>query len=613
MSVTFDILIKDAKIVDGTGSPAFKGSVGIKGEKIKEVGDFKGESAQEIDGSELIVSPGFVDMHHHGDLTLLQHPDAESAIMQGVTTFVGGNCGASMAPLNGFMPFGISSASIAGSWWQEVEPHSYGPPNFIPIDKYKQALEKNLGYEINWKTFGEFLEVVEKGGISINYVPLIGHNTVRIAVMGENFTRRALPDEIRRMKKHLEEGMESGAFGLGTGFDGGPGDFSSTEEVIELAKAVRRKGGIYASHTRNSDRNYPSTDPKEWGYGICHFISPDEMPAARYYGYLEAVEVARQAEISTQIAHLQCAYDIYHNFTEELQEAAANATLDIIDQAQAEGLNVSFDVIPDADVHGTLMSQPSLIGIFNKWLIRCGSKEQFLKNLKIRGFRNELRKEILSGRFKVLMILPRTDYGWIDRVVIMICTNKKCEGKTLREIARMRQTDPFDALFDLLIEDPDIKFNCRDPRWSEIIMNKFLKHPAAMIGSDLKFTSFTGSKLQGGGGIAAGAPGLATYASLPRYIRKYVREGSVLTLEEAVKKATSMPAQKLGLKDRGVIKPGSFADIVIFDFEKIRDKGTWTNPRVRPEGINWVMVNGKIVYEKMAHTGVKSGKVLRRA
>jgi len=612
MTEQFDLLIKNSKIVDGTGAAAFTGSIGIKDEKIIAVGNVDGQALREIDGQGLVVCPGFIDIHAHGDVNLFQFPLAENFIMQGITTTVGGNCGMSMAPMRDLVPWGIFASSIIGGIWPEIEPDTYGPPNFPSLKKYGKILEDLLGYAFDWSTLGEFLSKLENGGVSLNYVPLVGHNTVRLAVMGDNFKRKAIPSEVDEMKRHVADAMECGAFGLGAGFDGGPGDFAPLEEAIELAKVARQYDGIYASHTRNFDNNFPSNNPDDWGYGICHHISAEEMSLARYFGYLESIEVARQAGISTQIAHLCPGYTIYQHYPENLQEAAAKATLDLIDHARAEGLDVSFDIIPDDDPHGTMLSQPGLIGLFSSWLTKLGSAERLVANLKIREFRNELKKEIMGGKFKFIMIHPKTDRFWMDRIVILICKNQNYVGKTIRQISTAKKTDPAEAVFDIIIEDPDTKFSCNDPRWTETTVKVLIQHPVAMIGSDLNVVPFGETKLQGGGGLGVGEPGLATYATYPRYIRRYVREKSILSLEEAVKKATYLPAQKLGIRDRGVIKKGTFADVLLFDFQNISDKGTWLKPRVRPEGINYVIINGKIVYENMTHTGVKSGRVLRR-
>jgi N-acyl-D-aspartate/D-glutamate deacylase len=610
-SERYDVLVKNAKIVDGTGKTAFKGSIGIEGEKIAAVGNVRGDAAIVIDGAGLIACPGFVNPHDHGDGgfgdTFLTYPLCENHVMQGVTTIVGGNCGASLAPMKDY----IFTPEIVARWWHEVDPTTYAPPVVLPLEKYRKILEEKLGYALDWRTFGEFLSKVEKTRISVNYVPLVGHNAVRIAVMEMDFQRKAKPSEIEEMKKHVDEAMRSGAHGFSVNLDGIPGcgDFASTEEVIELAKVAQKYGGLYTTHMRNADNNYPTDKPEEYGYGICHNISVEEMPVSKYYALLEAIEVCRKANIPTQLSHVMNIYLIYQYFPDYLQEACAKAMLEIIDKAREEGLEINFDVMPDWDIHELMLSATELTGLFMKWLKRFGSKERLVENLKMKDFRDELRKVIMGGRFKINMIHPKTDPFWMDRVYIVSSKNKAYERKTINEIARLKHTDPIDTIFDIIIEDPNATFNCTDIRWTEAIVRTWLKHPASMVGFDIwGVPPFTEPPLATWTG---GTHGLGLYAGYPRYIRKFVKEKAIFTLEEAIKKATYLPAQKFRLKDRGVISPGAYADILLFDFEKIREKGTQLNPRQAPEGIAHVLVNGKVVYENMAHTGARPGKVIR--
>ncbi|MFX0203779.1 MAG: amidohydrolase family protein, partial [Candidatus Hodarchaeota archaeon] len=498
-------------------------------------------------------------------------------------------------------------------WWREVEPHSYGPPYFLSLERYGKILEEKLGFAIDWRTFGEYLAKVETMGISVNYVPLVGHNAVRLAVMGMDFKRRAKPAEIEAMKKHVEEAMTSGAHGFTTNLDGVPGvgEYANTEEIIELAKVAQKFDGIYAAHTRNCDNNYPG-EIEEYGYGICHNITPAEMHLAKYYGLLEAIEVGRRARVRTQISHLILVYLIYQDFPKYLQEAVAKATLEIIDKAKAEGIDIAFDIEPDPDIHAALMAASNLIEIFFKRLTQIGSRERFVKNLKIKAFRDELKKEMMNGKFKILMIHPKTDPYWFNRIKILVCRNKDHEGKTIGEISHEKNMDPMDIIFDVIIEDPDTKFNCTDDRrWTEIAQRVFIQHPLCTVGMDIQ--ALPSLKVPPYKAIwpGAGAPGLGFYGFYPRYIRKFVKEWKYLTLEEAVKKATYLPAQRFGLEDRGLISPGAYADILVFDFAKIAEKGTPLDPRQAPEGIHYTIVNGKVAYEKLAHTKARPGKVLR--
>ena len=614
MSDHYDLLIKNATIIDGTGNSASKGSVGIRGEQITAVGTVNGDEGREIDGSDLVACPGFIDIHSHADHTILWYPLAESFVMQGVTTFVGGNCGMSPAPIKNLMPAMIPFLNGAPAWWQDADldegSHSLSSLySYIPLDRYGDLVAEKMGFAADWRTLDEFLSTVESAGLSVNYVPLVGHNAIRIAAMGEDFKRPATLDEIALMEKHVHEAMESGAIGLCTGLDSSPGEYASLDEILRLARVAQHYGGTYHTHTRHHQNNYPTDNLEECGYGLYHG-SPDEITVGRYRGLLEAVDICRQAEIRLQISHITSAYIINQPCPDSLHRAAAEATLqDIIDGPQREGLDLAFDLIPDESAG--VFSTPGLLDVFAAWLPQFGSATKLLDNLREPAFRDQVRQAIDSGRFKILMLCPKTDPYWPEHFVVLRCANGTYEGKTFGQVARMVDGDGVDAMCELLGEDPDTKFNQRDLRRLDQYTEVFLQHPSCMIGidscvHDTEFhidTPFPNS-------IMAHQN---AYGMFPQYIRRFVREKGVLSLEAAIRKATSAPAQQLGLKKRGTLRVGSYADIVLFDADRISEGGDWLTPAQPPAGIECVLVNGKIAYEKMRHTETRSGKVLRRA
>jgi len=601
MSENYDVLIKDSKIVDGTGKPVFRGSIGIKGEKIFVAGNVKGDATKEIDGSKLITCPGFIDPHSHADMTVLLYPLAENLVMQGITTFLGGNCGLSLAPIKEYFS---SDLTLAGEWWNEVEPDKPGPPPYIPLDKYGDVIRKKLGFSISWRSFKDLLSTVERVGLSVNYASLVGHGTVRIAAMGDDFKRRAKAKEIEEMKIYVEEAMRSGAFGLSSFTDPSPGEYASVEEITELAKVAQKYGGIYFPHTRHVQSQWPSDDPEEYGYGIYHGPVEDVI-VGMYRGVVEAIEISRKAGIPLHIAHLSNVYRVFQPHPDYLDEAGAKATLEVIDNARKEGVEVTFDVIPFA---ASITSQSTLIWAFSKWLGKSGKEEQ-MKKLKTEGFREEVRKVYNSNRLKFGMVHTKADPYWMDCFTILSCKNKKYEGKTIGEIAHEKNEEPLEVIFDILVEDLDtIWVQSLDRRGTVTSISVLLKHPAAMPCTDIVAYG-TKPLIDADRGYSQPPP--IAFGLYPHYIKTLVKDRVVLTLEEAIKKATYMPAQMLGLKDRGIISSYAYADLVIFDFEKIRDRGTWLEPQQAPEGIAYVIVNGEIIYEKMKHTGAKPGKVLR--
>ncbi len=578
-SLEYDIIIRNALVIDGTGQPARRASIAIVNGRIAEIGDVRGDAKRIIEASGLIATPGFIDIHAHGDLTILQYPLAENYVLQGVTTIVGGNCGFSPAPIKNVWLMSFWEFD----WWHEIAPYKYDPDVIQPIEKVNEKLKEKYGWSIDWRSFSEFLSRVEQTGISVNYIPLIGHNTVRAAVMEKDFKRKARPEEIEEMRKLVAEAMEAGAFGMSTGLDYIPGAYADTSEIVELVKVVKEYGGLYFTHWRSGYRT------GDW--------SRD-----RVKGLIEAIEIAKKTGVSLQISHIYSVYTVQPLPPKVLQEAQAKATLEVIEKARSEGVDVTFDVIPNVD--GGLFIIPRLVSYLTPWLIELGSIEALIRNLKIKEFRDEVKEAIRAGKFRYLN--PKVDPLWMDKMRILAHKNESYVGKTIGEIAKSRNEDPLDTLMNLVIEDPNAKVR-RGQIISEHEVPIYIKHPLAMIGIDTFALDFKWEVKY----PPYYLPHPNTYNAYPRFFRKYVKEMGVLSLEEAVMKVTSMPAKKLGLKDRGIIRKGAWADIVLMNFEKLSDSEDYIEPRKPPRGIEYVLVNGEIVVDKGEHTGKRAGKVLK--
>jgi N-acyl-D-amino-acid deacylase len=591
----YDVLIKDATIVDGTGKPGFKGSVAIRGETIAAVGQVSGEAAKVIDGDGLVACPGFVDTHSHADSSILQYPLAENLVMQGITTFVGGNCGFSMAPVQ-------------------------DPARFEQI---MQA--RRLDVDLSWRTFGEWLTTVEKTGISPNYAPLVGHSTVREVVMGDDFKRKATADEIEEMKGLVDEAMRSGAVGLSAGLDAAwAGHFADVDaEIVPLARIAQAYGGFFAPHTRHHQNQWPVADPSEYGYGIFH-APTGEIIAGRYHGLMEAVEISRKANrAQLHIAHFTPIYIIPQPHPRYVDEVIARASLEaIIDEARHEGLDVTFNALGWEQSIGSEV--PIIDSFFARQLLlpdwlRAMSQEEFADRLEARDFREKVKGMVYSGKFKFGMVHPLTDPYWMDCYRVLRSKTKAYEGRTIWEIARERQPDSIieavydeslEVVFDIVLEDPGATWALVVDKRESGALPTFFKHPAGLPCTDVSALP-AGPPTEKAPG--RGIPPIA-YGMYPHYIRTYVKELGTLSLEEAIKKVTSFPAQEvLKLKDRGVVQEGACADLVVFDFEQIKESDDFLEPWRPPEGIEHVLVNGKVVYEKGAHTGERPGKVLRRS
>ncbi|MCL0078245.1 D-aminoacylase [Dehalococcoidia bacterium] len=578
-----DILIRNGSIVDGSGGGAFKGSIAISGERIVEIGEIATDDYDRIiDAEGLVVAPGFIDAHAHADKTLFLYPTAPSFVMQGVTTTIGGNCGNTAAPMKDYWPLNM--------FWDldaiyELRPFKYQSKEIVPLEDFKPKAKELYGLDVDWRTFGEFLARLERTGLSVNHVPLVGHNTIRTEAMGTDYERNPTAAELDKMKQMVAEAMEAGAFGLSTGLDYIPGIYADTAEIVELVQVVKDYGGIYATHCRRAGVRGKKT----------------HSPASGITGLMEAIEIGKQTRVPVQISHLLPAYKVDSPPPPRLVEAIAQATLEIIDRAEEEGVDVSFDVIPNT-TGGTLTST-NLVAVLAPWLRELGSPERLAESLRAKDFQEEIREVITSGKWSSLD--PQADPYWMDRLVIARCRVKEYEEKSIGEIARGEDADPLDTLFAVIMKDPTAKMRSEFMREKAVIT--FLKHSKAMVGLDT-YTFDTDWRMKH---PPYYVPHPNTYGGFPRYLRRYVNELKIMSLEEAINKATYAPAQRFGLKERGVLATGAYADIVLFDKISISERGDALEPSQYPQGIEYVIINGEVVVEDGRHTGARSGKVLR--
>ena len=523
------ILIKNGVIVDGMGRPSYIGDLYIEGGKIATVGKTKEKDADiEINASNLVVSPGFIDMHGHSDYTLLVNSFADSKVRQGVTTEVIGNCGQSAAP-------------ILGEAKEEAE-----------------RIAERYELRVDWTYMGEYLERLEKKGISINVAALVGFGTVRLSVMGYE-AREPREEEMNEMKSLIARSLDEGAVGMSTGLRYVPQSYAKTEEVIEISKVVAEKGGIYTSHIR------------------------DEGDGGRLIEAIEeAIRIGREAGVSVEISHLKILAKPLWNLCDKM--------LDLIETARNEGIDVTADQYPYR------ASGTSLMAWIPKWA-REGGNEKLVERLED----PETREKIKEKLAEVIEIRGGGDNALISRFE----PNPDFEGKTLTEIAKELDLPVIEAamkLVEIAAKEKKgigiVNFN-----QSEENVRKIMSKPWVMVGTD-------GYALKPEGVLAKGVAHPRSYGTFPRILGRYVRKEKLISLEEAVRKMTSLPAKKLGFKDRGGIKEGMAADIVIFDPKTVIDKATYMKPHQYPEGIEYVIVNGEIVVEGGKHTGNLPGKVL---
>jgi N-acyl-D-amino-acid deacylase len=503
----YGIIIKNGTIVDGLGGKPFQADVGIRKGKIVKIGKLKARKAEKvIDAANLMVCPGFIDLHTHTDGDILEQPDAHNYIRQGVTTVLGGNCGGSHYPI------------------------------------------------------GEFLKKVEQKKIALNFCTLVGHNTIRRKVMG-NVDRQPTEEEMTQMKQMVEKAVQDGAVGISTGLKYMPGAYASTEEVIELAKVAAQYRGFYATHMR------------EEGLGVLEAVQ-------------EAIEIGKSAKIPVQISH--------HKIAGKDRWGSSVKTLAMIDKARKDGIDVTLDQYPYP------ATSTGLTILFPSWALE-GNPREWKKRWNDPKVKPRLIKGIIDN--------IRHDRGGSDLNRIMIARyspDTELEGLTIAQILKKKGIpEIFENGVELIIQ-LQLKAMEMEGRVQAIYfclsdedIERIIKHPLTCHASDGGITTFN-----------VGNPHPRNYGTFPRVLRLYVREKGILSFEEAIRKMSFLPSRRLGLKKRGCIKKGCYADIAIIDSSSVSDTATWENPHNYPEGIPYVLVNGQLVVENSKIAGAFPGIVI---
>ena len=524
-----NLIFRNVDIYDGLGSDPYVSDIAIDDGYICSVDtSISGKSLKEIDATGLAICPGFIDIHGHSDYYLLINPSAEAKVKQGITTEVGGNCGYSAAPIGGI----------------EFQ--------------FRQSLYKEqFDLELSFKTLEDYLKRIEKQGIALNYVPLIGHNTIRASVMGGSASP-CNQKQLLEMEKLVDEGMKQGAFGLSTGLVYAPANFAESSELVSLCKIAANRGGFFATHMRSE------------GDLLIESIE-------------EVLNISKQANIPIQISHLKTAGEKNWN--------KLDAAFEIIEEYRNDGHDVTCDRYP------YIASNTHLSALLSEWA------QEGLLNEKIERLSNkETRKRLISELSKK----RKTNKDWNNILISRVLTkkNKDAEGKTLFQLAKEKSKKPAEVTLDLLIEE---KLNVEIIIFmmNEANMRRILKKDYTMVGSDAGALTHKPP-------LGVGKPHPRNFGTFPQVLGSLVVKEKLMTMSEAIRKMTSLPCSRLGIKDRGKIAPRMRADLVLFDPKKIQDKSTYENPMVYPEGIKMVLVNGVVVVEDGVHTGATPGIPLKK-
>ena len=523
----YDLILQNAKVIDGTGNPWYQADVGIYRDRIVAIGKLDAKMAKlVIDVAGNVVAPGFIDILGQTETAILVDNRAMSKISQGITTEINGE-GESAAPLNETI-------------MKELKPY---------VDKY--------GLTVDWTDFDGYFARVERSKSAINLASFVGATQVRAYVIGyEN--RDPSSDELAIMKQLVRSAMEQGALGLSSVLEYTPAMYAKTPELIELAKVAAEFGGIYVTHIRNEQE------------GIIEAV-------------LEAIDIGRAAKIPVEIWHLKVA--------EKPNWGRMPEVVRIIQDHRNQGLDITADQYP------YIAFSNSLSAALPGWA-REGGSDKLLDRLKDARTRSRVKTDMeKSGKLRGM------DFHTMMISSVANPALKEWEVKRLTDVAAAWKKDPLDAMLDFIIAD-----SARTDRVVFAMTEEDLR-----MGMGQPWVSFctdaTARALDGP--LSIGRPHPRAYGSFPRILALYVRQSNILSLEDAIRKMTSLPAQRVGLKNRGILKEGFFADVVVFNPEKVTDKATFEQPHAYSEGIDLVLVNGTPVWENNSFTGNLPGRVLR--
>jgi N-acyl-D-amino-acid deacylase len=528
----FDVIIKNGAVYDGSGAEAQHVDLAIKGDRIAGLGDLKNAKAKTvIDAHGLAVAPGFINMLSWSTESLIQDGRSQSEIRQGVTTEIMGE-GESMGPVND------------------------------RVREFMLKQQADIKYDIKWNTLAEYLQYLEKRGISCNVASFVGATTIRANVIGFD-DRAPTPQELDQMRELVRKEMEAGALGIGTSLIYPPAFYAKTEELIELCKVAAKYKGKYISHMRSEGNQL-------------------------FEGFDELVRIAREANVPAEVYHIKAAGQ--KNWPKEDELLAR------IEKAQKEGLKIR------ANMYTYTAAGTGLDACLPPWT-ENGGYEALFKRLRDPATREKIKAEVKidSDKWENLYI----GAGSSDKILLVGFKSDKLKpltGKTLAEVAKMRSKDPIDTIMDLISED-ESRIGTIYYVMSEENVKKELKKPWISFGSDeasqAPESPFTKSN-----------PHPRAYGNFARVLGKYCRDEKVITLPEAIRRLSAQPATNLGLDHRGMLKEGMFADVVVFDPKTITDHATFDKPHQYATGVKHVFVNGAQVIKDGQHTGAKPGRAL---
>jgi len=586
----YDVIIRGGTVVDGTGAAGFVADVGIKDGRITKLGDLSSAQANwGIDASGRYVTPGFIDSHSHADCSAPMWPDMESAIGQGITTCVTGHCGMGLAPIhNLWVEMGLEEPAINRILPQyDGGPVPDGVPRVVEIDKFAPVFEEYFHTPLDWRTFDQYLDRLDRG-LGPNLVCHVGHQQLRQQVLGTDAARPATKEELEQIATLLRRSLDEGAWGLSFGFDYTPSKEADRSEFLYLMQTVAEYDRVVTAHVHSRAQREGIYHPRfTYGEGLVEFL-----------------ELGRESGARIHVSHMQPINQTRGDVPgiDFINRKAAETTLELIEHYRAKGVRVTWDYLCGPLI--PFYYYPEIAHKFRPYVDDCGGPEAFARALSFGWYKDMLLKEYRNGTWRG-QACPFSFKP--DRNGSLRCIKAKdatLVGKTLAEIASEQGKDVTEAALDIVSRDPRAMF-ARDPGKVDDCARAFVGADDMSFGTDNGAYNYDFRQEDG--------PGLQSHGSPSAFCQMvaYLEADFGLSFEQMIRRLSGNAAISYGLPDRGFIREGYHADLLVIDKANLRSNYNLVEPRTAPSGIEYVLVNGAVALEKGVFTGVRSGRPIR--
>ncbi|MGN0316291.1 MAG: amidohydrolase family protein [Fusicatenibacter sp.] len=593
------IVITNGRIIDGSGAPAFDGELVIEGDRIvRLVREGKADTAGAelvLDAKGRLVLPGLIDLHSHADVTMPAYPAMENYLVQGITTLSVGHCGMGLSPIDRWYASQcLEEPALKLLGKASRNGYDPGAPIVVPTEEMRKVTGKALGFELDWTTYGEFLDHMRREGVGCNFRGYVSFGMIRQQAMNGDCTRSASLEEIEEMKRLLRREMEGGAYGMDCGFDYLPDCYAAPDEVASVALVLRAYDGVLEAHTQHSPERYGKTWPEHRAQD----------------GIRELLEIGKQTGVRVHISHLPNDCLGAATIDSRKSKESAREILAMIEEYKKEGVRVTWDVIPPDCM--SMLYYPQFASFFAPLIIEEGGMTPFSRRLSSDPSYEAWILECVEKKQMdpIANIFPSFRRFLMDpegertgQIQVIRCTDKEAEGKTLAQLSEQWAISRVQVILEILKRDPKAFYHSSHVPSTSGGEEIYLESPDASVGFDSTAADFYYNMAEYDFPLDTCPPN--NFNGMIKYLTQ-----TELPFEQAVYKASGRGAEILGLKDRGRLAEGYKADVVILDPERLSPVIDWAEPRTAPLGVDYVLVNGGFAVMDGQPTHLRNGEVL---